>query len=481
MASKRPVRPVLRLWSWLLLSHLIVLVLPIFILVFSGALGADQKAQTLDDLGNQAALIGMLSVHELRHARERNPRAGLDDVADRLGPSMHLVRSATLASVRVLDERGVVIATSGEELGKDLSDQPEVAEALAGGTGVMERDRRRIPSQPLSSKSRRARVYLFLARPIEMDGKLVGAVVLSRTPREEVQALYHMFPLWGAAIAGAITLGVAMIAGTVFTRSLRDLAVRARKVAQGSVDGLASMEQRNYSHVREVSELSAAFSTMAGRLQERMAYISEFAGNVSHEFKTPIATLRGTVELLRDDVDMAPAQRSRFLDNALDDLSRMNRLVAGLLDLARAEERGEVQEVPLADVMRQVSELYPEIRVEGKAGTIRGNRPQIESVLINLVDNALRYGAGPVVLRGWEDGALTGVEVEDAGTGISAANQTKVFERFFTTHRATGGTGLGLALARAICRAHGGSLTLESVPGQTVFRVSLPREFADLS
>jgi signal transduction histidine kinase len=221
--------------------------------------------------------------------------------------------------------------------------------------------------------------------------------------------------------------------------------------------------------------------TMSARLRQRLRYISEFAGNVSHEFKTPVSSLRGTVELLRDDDDMPPEQRARFLENALSDLDRLSRLVGGLLRLARAEEGGARAVFSLDDVVADVCARHRDgggdVSHSGAAARVDANREQIDSAVGNLVENALRHGGPDVKVQvvGFTDGAWTGVDVIDDGPGISPANLPKVFDRFFTTDRAKGGTGLGLALVRAVMEAHGGRVEVESVLGRTRLRVVLPR------
>jgi signal transduction histidine kinase len=212
---------------------------------------------------------------------------------------------------------------------------------------------------------------------------------------------------------------------------------------------------------------------MADRLQARLAYISEFAGNVSHEFKTPITTLRGTVELLRDDDDLPPAQRARFLDNALIELDRLNRLVGGLLTLARAEAAVPSGRVDLTALARVAAERH-RVPLRGEAAPVIGHAEQLAAAVDNLIDNARRHGGAIVTLTAWSADGAVGIDVEDDGAGISAANLPRVFDRFFTTARDRGGTGLGLALVKAVAIAHGGDVTVTSQPGRTTFRLRLP-------
>jgi signal transduction histidine kinase len=471
-------RLVLSLRTWLVGSHLVVLVLPVLVLVLSGALASDLVQQTEDDLRHQGALVGLLASTELGHARQGDSLAEIADVAAELHPALVAVRDTTLSGVRVLDRAGVVVATSGTEIGEDLSQSPEVAEALEGETGATIRPRPpQSERQPLTSASRRALVRLFVATPISVDGQVVGVVLVSRTPREELQALYRLVPRWGALLTLAATLSLGLYSGWLFSRSLKQLAAASHRLAEGSLSSLGDLSKPERSHVREVGALAAAVSTMATRLQARLLYISEFAGNVSHEFRTPISTLRGTIELLRDDDDMPAEQRARFLDNALADLERMDRLVTGLLALARAEESGGQRRLSLAALIATFASRHPEIALDGEGGEVHGNPEQLDSALENMIGNARRHGGSQVAIRvvGWQDATRTGFDVLDDGIGISPANQLRIFDRFFTTDRHQGGTGLGLALVRAVCTAHGGTVEVESRPGATRFRVSLPR------
>jgi signal transduction histidine kinase len=324
-------------------------------------------------------------------------------------------------------------------------------------------------------------VRVFVALPIvDDDDALLGTVIISRTPREELQALYNMAgptQVIGGLVAVLLTLAGSVFASVVLTRNLRRLDQGARQIAGGSFAGIDELQVPTTSHVAEVARLAGSVASMAVRLQARIGYIGEFASNVSHEFKTPLATLKGTVELLEDDPEMPPEQRQRFFDNANRELARLEALVQGLLSLARADAEPVRAAVDLDALVQSVADRRP-VLVEGPFGVASGDVTQLELVLVNLVDNALQHGRGDdgerqvtVTIRGRAEGS--GFVVHDDGAGISAGNVDKVFDRFFTTDRARG-TGLGLALVRAIVERHGGSLTVRSAPGDTAFTVSLP-------
>ncbi len=471
-------RVILPLRVALVASHLMVLALPWLALVGTGALGWDLVHQTRVELTHQATILEVLVRDELAEARDKDPAATVHDLA--LGHRLSEIRSQTLAGIRLLDAQGIVAATSGDGLGEDLSGRPEVVDALNGLPAAVLRPRAAPSrSRSLVGPGRRARVRVYVARPLVLGEELVGVLLLNRTPREEVQALVQMAPrlAWGVLGGLLLTVLFSFYLGYRFSRSLKVLAATTHRIADGEMHAAEALNLAARSHLAEVRELSRAVAMMTAQLRERLAYITEFAGNVSHEFKTPISTLRGTVELLRDDGEMPPAQRERFLNNAQADLARMERLVSGLLALARAEESGGKVQVGLQDLLGAVVARHPGTVLEGQAGQVIGVPEQLEALVHNLVDNAWRH-SGPdvsVAVVAWTGDERVGVDVIDDGPGVSPGNQDRVFERFFTTDRDAGGTGLGLALARAVCRAHGGTITLESRPGKTCFRVVLPR------
>lgn len=464
--------PTLPLRVWLLVAYLVVLVLPVLVLILSGAFGWDLVRQTRWDLEHQAALLEMV----VQARAEEGPLRDQEVAVSRM---LRRAKEATLSGIRLVDPDGLVIASSGDRryLGEDLSGDPEVRRALAGAPGFTVRPRPP-PSHTAdwNSKSRRARIRVFLAHPVVVDGEVAGALVLSRTPREELQALYQMAPaglLQGGLMAVLLTMAFGVASSLVLTRSLKAVDQAASRIAEGHFDGLEVLERPKHSHLAEVGRAAWSVEAMAVRLRDRLAYISEFASNVSHEFKTPLATLKGTLELLADDPDMPGEQRTRFLDNASQSVERLERLVSGLLSLARAEEGNAGKRVDLHALLADVTDRFG-VPLEGTCGAVRGEAAQLDTVLTNLLENARVHGGSARVLA-FAGGRLTGFEVIDDGPGISEANLPKVFDRFFTTGRAHGSSGLGLALVRAIVFTHGGDVTVESRPGRTTFRVELPR------
>jgi two-component system phosphate regulon sensor histidine kinase PhoR len=217
----------------------------------------------------------------------------------------------------------------------------------------------------------------------------------------------------------------------------------------------------------------------------------DFVANVSHEFRTPLASIRSLAETIHDDPDMPLATRQRFLDLIMQEADRLTRIADDLLTLTRAESMQPVREVfELAPVIQQaVQEMEPEARraqvmlsaVLEPNLRLFANRDQILQIALNLLSNAIRYNKvqGSVTVRTYAEGHTAVLEVADTGIGIPSEALSRIFERFYrvdkTRSRAGGGTGLGLAIVKHIVESHGGQVEVESeYRVGSVFRVRLP-------
>ncbi|MFN4032926.1 MAG: sensor histidine kinase [Fimbriimonadales bacterium] len=217
----------------------------------------------------------------------------------------------------------------------------------------------------------------------------------------------------------------------------------------------------------------------------------DFVANVSHEFRTPLASIRSLAETIHDDPEMPHATRQRFLNLIVQEADRLTRIADDLLSLARAESMTPVKEVfdlaPLiqqavqemeSEAQRHQVQLHTEPLPELK---LLANRDQILQVLLNLLSNAIRYNKphGSVTVRAYAHDAHAVIEVADTGVGIPSEALPRIFERFYRVDKARsreeGGTGLGLAIVKHIVEAHGGTVEVESEyrVGST-FRVQLP-------
>ncbi|MGH7806064.1 MAG: sensor histidine kinase [Candidatus Binatia bacterium] len=400
-------------------------------------------------------------------------------------PIMRDAQVVTLAAIRVVDPQGVIVASTGEDLGRSIAHFEEITRALGGETVSLLRERiSDEPEPPLSSISRGTGIRVFVAMPVVESGRVAGAVLLSRTPRSIGQTL------WGkrTEIAiGALALGVLVAGLTIFTaltiaRPLSRLREQARRAARGERGAVVPLE---HPVTADVAELSESFAAMSRALEDREDYLRGFASQVSHELKTPLAAMRGALEILLDHGEtMTGVERGRFLGNLAADVDRLDRLVRRLLDLARADVMKPGAEG--CDAAAEVERIVERHRRDGldvhvaSTGSPLGaaiGPEALDSLVGSVLDNA-RQHAGPaakVAIELRRSGGDAEIVVADDGPGIPPADRERIFEPFFTTSRASGGTGLGLAIARAVAKAHGGRIELEPSEVGSCFRIVLPR------
>ncbi|WP_174565490.1 sensor histidine kinase [Rhodococcoides yunnanense] len=306
-------------------------------------------------------------------------------------------------------------------------------------------------------------------------------------------------------VIGALVLGVlAILTYFVVRRSLRPL-VQVEETAAAIAAGDLHERIPERSERTEVGKLSAALNGMLSQIQrafaaseasEEAARASEnkmrrFVADASHELRTPLTTIRGFAELYRQG---AMTDITLLMNRIEGESARMGLLVEDLLMLARldAQRPLEAKSVDVlaiaADAVHDANAVAPErkISLEVRQGPgipeVLGDDARLRQVLGNLVGNAIRHtppDASIVICVGTTDTSVL-LEVRDTGPGLSAEESEHVFERFYRADssrtRESGGSGLGLSIVAALVAAHGGSVTVDSVPGEgATFRVELPR------
>jgi signal transduction histidine kinase len=390
----------------------------------------------------------------------------------------------TLAAIRVVDREGVVVASTGEALGLSLAVQDEVRRALRGKPVSALRERGTpAPPAPRAAIDTGSTLRVFTTLPVLDDGRVVGVVMLSRTPRTLANALYGK--RWHLAALAVLLLGsiggLSALGTFAISRPLRAVTDQAKRTAEGERAAISPLTGPT---VREVAELSEALTRMARTLEDRADYIRSFAAHVSHEFKTPLTTIRGTVELLQEHFDsMSQQERERFLHNLEAEAERLARLVTRLLDLARADvAHGKDHATTRAsELIARLAERYKKkgLAVDAntsEALTVAIAEEALEMILVNLIENANQH-AGPqahVIVSLHKQGGEAALVVSDDGPGISSANAAQIFTPFFTTARNHGGTGLGLSIVQALARVHSGSVGLLPSANGAAFEVRLP-------
>jgi signal transduction histidine kinase len=385
--------------------------------------------------------------------------------------------------IRILDLRGIVLLDSWQEgQGVDLNIDPLVVEALAGRTASRS-----------DGGERGWEPAMNLASPVMVEGELVGVVYLSQPLHDVTAVLQDLRARWlvSTAIALLLSGAVGLFLSRAIARPLHRLTTAAGAVARGELDQQVPVRSHD-----EIGRLSRAFNEMTARLLAARQVQTDFVANVSHELRTPLTSVKGMVETLRDGAVDDPGVRDRFLKTLEDETDRLIRLVNDLLILSRADSEAlalQRKDVDLASLARTtVGRLGPQARsrglvlqVEAPGGSAIAwaDPDRIEQVLVNLLDNAIKYsrpGSSVVVsVQGGEAGEVR-VQVRDEGIGIPADDLARIGQRFYRADkarsRAEGGSGLGLAIAQALVNGHGGQLSVQSQEGQgTSVSFSLPR------
>lgn len=397
-----------------------------------------------------------------------------------LFPIVGSTQQTTLASIQLVDRHGLVAL--GHEAGGSYAQLPEVAGALQGKVStVLRRNGAYSQRYAFEWLSRASSLRIHHVRPIVLDGQVVGALLLSRSPRALFRGLYEDR---GKIILGIVLILLVLIVLTGLlsrgiARPIEALARATRQVAAGT----ASVPDTPVTAAIEIRDLFENFRSMAEAVDRRSHYLRDFAASVSHEFKTPLTGIAGTIELIEDHGDdMTTVERERFLRNMRADTERLSQLVARLLDLARAD-MAEVELDLVTDALAAIcrtADAYdtPDFRVVVASGAapvhVAASTSTIEAVLGTLVTNARQAGATQAEIRIVRREPAVDIFVSDDGAGISSADRQRIFEPFFTTRRASGGTGLGLAISTSLLRASGGELNLhDSGSGGSCFVVTL--------
>lgn len=406
----------------------------------------------------------------------RMPQPAATQAWMRLKPVVARTQATTLAEIILLDASGRVL--DGPTAGRMLAGLQEVDTARKGQSAtVLRRNAAYRPIYAFEWLSRAAAIRVHHARPILIGRQVVGVLLLSRSARALFRGLYEDRGkiLLGIAAILTMLIGLSGVISRGVTRPIELLGLATRAVASGR----GSVPPAPPTAALEIQGLYADFATMAAAIERRSRYLRDFAHAVSHEFKTPLAGIRGAIELLADYPDMAPEDRRRFLANADADAGRLTLLVTRLLDLARADmakpEREQINPIPVIEGVAsawRAPDFAVSLLLPTRLPPVAASAATLERVLGTLLENARQAGAREVRIEAVAADALE-LLVSDDGRGITESDRERLFEPFFTTRRAEGGSGLGLAIAVSLLDATGSSLSL-TTGERTCFKVRLP-------
>ncbi|HEY0503271.1 MAG TPA: ATP-binding protein [Lysobacter sp.] len=290
-----------------------------------------------------------------------------------------------------------------------------------------------------------------------------------------------LFALAAAATLGALT---GWLTSRWVSRRLGNLDRTAARVGAGELGLRVALDGTDDAFDR----LARRFNGMLDRIEDLLGGVRHATDHIAHDLRTPLTRLRNRLEDLRSRDDTSPADRAA-LDAAVQETDQLLTTFGALLRLARIEAQPPAAQGPLLaldELVADAVELYTPIggeravrlRADVQRAPVRGDRDQLFQMLVNLLDNALKFApAGSEValsLRTAPDGVV--LHIDDDGPGIPEAERERVFDRFqrLESHRGTPGSGLGLSLVRAIVQRHGGQVVLvDRAPGLRV-QVTLP-------
>ncbi|MBQ0851935.1 HAMP domain-containing histidine kinase [Streptomyces sp. BH-SS-21] len=332
-----------------------------------------------------------------------------------------------------------------------------------------------------------------------------GVVLVTAAPLEDIEdTMDQLVTVQVVAFALAL-LGLVVFGRAVLRRGLQplsDMAHTARGITSHDFTDSARLPVRadRGNGGPEVEELRTAFNTMLEHIDDSLAVRTEaeqrlrrFVADASHELRTPLMSVRGYADLFQYAAANEPGERDRHLARLRAEAARMGVLLDDLLLLARldaaeVEAPLRLEDADLAELVRQAADAFRATHAGHPLTVATGSGPvrlrldvlRVRQVLDNLLTNAaVHTPAGTEVSV--EVSAASGaavVRVTDSGPGIPAADQEHVFDRFFRIDKARsrdrGGSGLGLAVARSLVRAHGGTIGVRSRPGATTFTITIP-------
>jgi signal transduction histidine kinase len=337
--------------------------------------------------------------------------------------------------------------------------------------------------------------------PVQVGTELRGIVVLPPAPQTGsgmiARDVGRLLSLPGIVLLVVVTALAAALIFEPARRRLDHLERATRAIGAGDLSARAPEGGSD-----EIAYLAKAFNAMAADLAARDAALRtsdrlrrQMLADVSHELKTPLTAMRGYVETLHmSDVALDPATRERYFVTLERETSRLDRIIKDLLDLARLENGVGTLDVRLFAIDRVFEHVAHRheheattgrvaltTHVDSMADQVTADPERIEQVVENLVANALRHTPpnGTVEMAATVNNGSIVVTVADSGVGIPPEHLPFVFDRFYKVDPSRGngsdGSGLGLSISKAIVERHGGTMSVSSVPGRTVFTVSLPQ------
>jgi len=270
-------------------------------------------------------------------------------------------------------------------------------------------------------------------------------------------------------------------------RGVQEVTRTATEIANGALDRRVDVRSQG----DELDTLARTFNTMVDRMQALVIGMREMTDNLAHDLRSPLGRIRASAELSLTSGG-SKAEAEAMAATTTEECDRLLEMINTALDIAEAESGAaklKLTDIDLVELVGDALELFQAIAEDQQITItadlpdhfrIHGDRQRLQRVVANLLDNGLKYmsAVGRVTIKLVTEGERVTLSIEDTGIGISADESARIFERFYRCDRSRSklGNGLGLSLALAFVRAHGGDIIVNSTPGQgSTFTVVLPR------
>ena len=371
--------------------------------------------------------------------------------------------AASGARVLVTDNAGIVIATSdaADTIGTSFASRPEIASAL---TGQVTSGRRF--SATLNHE------ILYVAVPVINGSRTIGTVRLT-FPASVVDDAVSARVKGISTVAG-ITLLVAAIVALLLAVGITRRLTKLRDVTEEFSNGNFTVRAQIDGGAPEIQSLARSFNKMADQLEKLISQQRAFAGDASHQLRTPLTALTLRLERVSELLAQDPTAAAERLDAAMVETDRLQRLVEGLLVLSRSEAKGvATTRQDASAIARERAENWDALAAEQNVAIaisipdsafLLATVGAIEQVIDNYVDNALEVvpAGSTITILIKADSDLTQISVLDEGPGLPEADLAKAFNRFWRARSDTHGSGLGLAIVERLAEASGGHAELRN-------------------
>lgn len=332
--------------------------------------------------------------------------------------------------------------------------------------------------------------------PLNLNGKLLATAYLNTQLHDDpitsgdinFQNIMHKSIFMTGIVCGLLIIILSLFVSQILLKPIEQLTLAAQNMRNGNFDSRVDIRSKD-----ELGKLGDAFNSMAQRIKELENLRRKLTADVAHELRTPLSVIMGYVEALQDKV-MKPTEEN--LRSIQDEVERLVKLVGNLRELSIAESGKlplNIEEINLYELFKNLEEkmklmlkekhLTFEITSDGSASSVKADRNLLSRIFLNILHNAYKYSPefGKIEINISENSENVIVSVKDHGSGIAKEDLPYIFERFYRVDksrvRSTGGTGIGLAIARELVVLHKGKIEAESRIGAgTQIIVTLPIE-----